>query len=146
MIINGDVTSAGTVKNGKIQILENGALVNESSGTINSAIVVNAGGTLTNEGVLNTVTLEGGTFNNNGTLNDVVKIEKNSNAVINNTGSLSTLQLNDGTVNNSGIASARVNAQGDAVFNNLAGGEARSRAILYNSAVVNNAGTHGLSG
>ncbi|HCB2640516.1 autotransporter domain-containing protein [Escherichia coli] len=140
-IINGDVTSAGTVKNGKIQILENGALVNESSGTINSAIVVNAGGTLTNEGVLNTVTLEGGTFNNNGTLNDVVKIEKNSNAVINNTGSLSTLQLNDGTVNNSGIASARVNAQGDAVFNNLAGGEARKGAILYNSAVVNNAGT-----
>ncbi|ENS3710461.1 autotransporter domain-containing protein [Escherichia coli] len=140
-IINGDVTSAGTVKNGKIQILENGALVNESSGTINSAIVVNAGGTLTNEGVLNTVTLEGGTFNNNGTLNDVVKIEKNSNAVINNTGSLSTLQLNDGTVNNSGIASARVNAQGDAVFNHLAGGEARKGAILYNSAVVNNAGT-----
>ncbi|HBE3532855.1 TPA: autotransporter domain-containing protein [Escherichia coli] len=140
-IINGDVTSAGTVKNGKIQILENGALVNESSGTINSAIVVNAGGALTNEGVLNTVTLEGGTFNNNGTLNDVVKIEKNSNAVINNTGSLSTLQLNDGTVNNSGIASARVNAQGDAVFNNLAGGEARKGAILYNSAVVNNAGT-----
>ncbi|RIJ83855.1 autotransporter outer membrane beta-barrel domain-containing protein [Escherichia coli] len=90
---------------------------------------------------MNTVTLEGGTFNNNGTLNDVVKIEKNSNAVINNTGSLSTLQLHDGTVNNSGIASARVNAQGDAVFNNLAGGEARKGAILYNSAVVNNAGT-----
>ncbi len=140
-IINGDVTSAGTVKNGTIRILENGTLVNEESGAINSAIVVNAGGALTNEGVLNTVTLEGGTFNNNGTLNDVVKIEKNSNAVINNTGSLSTLQLNDGTVNNSGIASARVNAQGDAVFNNLAGGEARKGAILYNSAVVNNAGT-----
>ncbi|HII2713887.1 TPA: autotransporter domain-containing protein [Escherichia coli] len=140
-IINGDVTSAGAVKNGTIRILENGALVNESSGTISSAIVVNEGGALTNEGVLNTVTLEGGTFNNNGTLNDVVKIEKNSNAVINNTGSLSTLQLNDGTVNNSGIASARVNAQGDAVFNNLAGGEARKGAILYNSAVVNNAGT-----
>ncbi|MBE8058648.1 autotransporter domain-containing protein, partial [Escherichia coli] len=102
---------------------------------------MNEGGALTNEGVLNTVTLEGGTFNNNGTLNDVVKIEKNSNAVINNTGSLSTLQLHDGTVNNSGIASARVNAQGDAVFNNLAGGEARKGAILYNSAVVNNAGT-----
>ena len=140
-IINGDVTSAGAVKNGTIRILENGALVNESSGTISSAIVVNEGGALTNEGVLNTVTLEGGTFNNNGTLNDVVKIEKNSNAVINNTGSLSTLQLHDGTVNNSGIASARVNAQGDAVFNNLAGGEARKGAILYNSAVVNNAGT-----
>ncbi|ELS7775264.1 TPA: autotransporter domain-containing protein [Escherichia coli] len=140
-IINGDVTSAGAVKNGTIRILENGALVNESSGTISSAIVVNEGGALTNEGVLNTVTLEGGTFNNNGTLNDVVKIEKNSNAVINNTGSLSTLQLHDGTVNNSGIASARVNAQGDAVFNNLADGEARKGAILYNSAVVNNAGT-----
>ncbi|HBI2621538.1 TPA: autotransporter domain-containing protein [Escherichia coli] len=140
-IINGDVTSAGAVKNGTIRILENGALVNESSGTISSAIVVNEGGALTNEGVLNTVTLEGGTFNNNGTLNDVVKIEKNSNAVINNTGSLSTLQLHDGTVNNSGIASARVNVQGDAVFNNLAGGEARKGAILYNSAVVNNAGT-----
>ncbi|HAX7297986.1 TPA: autotransporter domain-containing protein [Escherichia coli] len=140
-IINGDVTSAGAVKNGTIRILENGALVNESSGTISSAIVVNEGGALTNEGVLNTVTLEGGTFNNNGTLNDVVKIEKNSNAVINNTGSLSTLQLHDCTVNNSGIASARVNAQGDAVFNNLAGGEARKGAILYNSAVVNNAGT-----
>ncbi|HII1983308.1 TPA: autotransporter domain-containing protein [Escherichia coli] len=140
-IINGDVTSAGAVKNGTIRILENGALVNESSGTISSAIVVNEGGALTNEGVLNTVTLEGGTFNNNGTLNDVVKIEKNSNAVIYNTGSLSTLQLHDGTVNNSGIASARVNAQGDAVFNNLAGGEARKGAILYNSAVVNNAGT-----
>ncbi len=140
-IINGDVTSAGAVKNGTIRILENGALVNESSGTISSAIVVNEGSALTNEGVLNTVTLEGGTFNNNGTLNDVVKIEKNSNAVINNTGSLSTLQLHDGTVNNSGIASARVNAQGDAVFNNLAGGEARKGAILYNSAVVNNAGT-----
>ncbi len=140
-IINGDVTSAGAVKNGTIRILENGALVNESSGTISSAIVVNEGGALTNEGVLTTVTLEGGTFNNNGTLNDVVKIEKNSNAVINNTGSLSTLQLHDGTVNNSGIASARVNAQGDAVFNNLAGGEARKGAILYNSAVVNNAGT-----
>ncbi len=140
-IINGDVTSAGAVKNGTIRILENGALVNESSGTISSAIVVNEGGALTNEGVLNTVTLEGGTFNNNGTLNDVVKIEKNSNAVINNTGSLSTLQLHDGTVNNSGIASASVNAQGDAVFNNLADGEARKGAILYNSAVVNNAGT-----
>ncbi|MBW6100418.1 hypothetical protein KZ774_16040 [Escherichia coli] len=64
------------LKNGTIRILENGALVNESSGTISSAIVVNEGGALTNEGVLNTVTLEGGTFNNNGTLNDVVKIEK----------------------------------------------------------------------
>ncbi|EHU85218.1 hypothetical protein ECDEC4A_5623, partial [Escherichia coli DEC4A] len=29
---------------------------------------MNEGGALTNEGVLNTVTLEGGTFNNNGTL------------------------------------------------------------------------------
>lgn len=58
-IINGDVTSAGTVKNGTIRILENGTLVNEESGAINSAIVVNAGGALTNEGVLNTVTLEG---------------------------------------------------------------------------------------
>ncbi|MEB4673729.1 autotransporter domain-containing protein [Enterobacteriaceae bacterium G50] len=140
-IITGDVTNAGTAKNGTIQVIENGALVNEESGKINSAIIVSNGGTLTNDGVLNTVNLEGGTFNNNGTLNDTVKIEKNSNAVINNTGSLSTLHLHDGTVNNGGIASARVNAQGDAVFNNLAGGEARKGAILYNSAVVNNAGT-----
>ncbi|EGJ7504259.1 autotransporter outer membrane beta-barrel domain-containing protein [Escherichia coli] len=85
--------------------------------------------------------MEDGTFNNNGTLNSLVKIESGSEAVINNTGSLSTLQLNDGTVNNSGIASARVNAQGDAVFNNLAEGEARKGAVLYNSAVINNAGT-----
>ena len=139
--INGTVTNAGKVRNGTIQLFDGATLVNESTGTINSDITVTSGSVLVNEGVLNSVDLAGGTFNNNGTLNSTVKIEKGSDAVINNTGSLSTLQLNDGTVNNSGIATARVNAQGNAVFNNLAGGEARKGAILYNSAVVNNAGT-----
>ncbi|XEK58708.1 autotransporter domain-containing protein [Escherichia coli] len=139
-VINGDVTNAGTVRNGTIQIYE-GELVNEATGTIISGVYVRTDGLLTNEGILNTVIMEDGTFNNNGTLNSLVKIESGSEAVINNTGSLSTLQLNDGTVNNSGIASARVNAQGDAVFNNLAEGEARKGAVLYNSAVINNAGT-----
>lgn len=141
IIIDGDVTNAGTVSGGSLQIFDGAKLVNESTGSISSSVKVTAGGALSNDGVLNTVSLSGGSFTNNGTLNGTVTAEKNSDAVINNTGTLSTVQLNDGTLDNSGIAAARVNAQGDAVFNNLAGGEARKGAVLYNSAVVNNAGT-----
>lgn len=140
-IIAGTVTNAGKSQNGTIIIASDGELINESTGTINTAITVSGTGILENNGTVNTVDMRSGTFNNDGTLNSTVTMEKNSGAVLNNTGSLSTLQINDGTVNNSGVASARVNIQGDAVFNNLADGEARKGAILYNSAVINNAGT-----
>ncbi len=136
------VSNAGKVSGGKLTIEKNATLTNDSTGIINTAITVDTDGTLVNNGTLNTVELAGGTFNNNGTLNDKVTIGNSSrDAVLNNTGSLSTLQLNSGTVNNSGTATARINMQGDAVFNNLAGGEVKKGAIMYNSAVVNNAGT-----
>lgn len=140
-LIEGEVTNAGKVSNGFIMIDNGGELKNQTTGTINTNIKINSGGVLTNDGTLNTVEMTGGTFNNNGTLNSTVTLDQSSDAVLNNTGSLSTLQLKDGTVNNSGISTARVNAQGDAVFNNLVGGEARKGAILYNSAVINNEGT-----
>lgn len=140
-LIEGEVTNAGKVSNGFIMIDNGGELKNQTTGTINTNIKINSGGVLTNDGTLNTVEMTGGIFNNNGTLNSTVTLDQSSDAVLNNTGSLSTLQLKDGTVNNSGISTARVNAQGDAVFNNLVGGEARKGAILYNSAVINNEGT-----
>ncbi|ELE9878962.1 autotransporter domain-containing protein, partial [Salmonella enterica] len=146
-IVDGDgskVTNAGNVKDGSVIVMENATLTNESSGNISSAVTINAGGTLVNDGFLNTVEMAGGTFNNSGTLNSKITIDNSaSDAVLNNasTGSLSTLQLNSGTVNNSGTATARINMQGNAVFNNLAGGEVKKGAIMYNSAVVNNAGT-----
>ncbi|MEG2566793.1 MAG: hypothetical protein RSA84_11355, partial [Acinetobacter sp.] len=58
-IIAGTVTNAGKAQNGTIVIADNGELINESTGTINTAITVSGTGILENSGTVNTVDMKG---------------------------------------------------------------------------------------
>lgn len=119
--ILGEVGNNGTVNGNQLQVLAEGTLTNNTSGIINNAIIID-GGTLENNGLVNSVTLNTGNFNNSGTTNAQVTV-------------------GGGTFTNAGTVDAQVIVKNNGIFNNLAGGEVNRSAKISNNAVVTNNGT-----
>ncbi|MGA4503048.1 autotransporter adhesin BigA [Citrobacter portucalensis] len=131
------ISNAGTVSGGKVIVKNYGDLTNADTGSI-SSVSIATGGTYTNEGTTEAVSVDGGVFNNTGTVTGKTGTTV-AGSIINNSGSMNTVEQWSSTMNNTGIVTDWTGASGGAVLNNNAGGEV-DKLKFTAAATVNNAG------